>query len=125
MTTSRTFLLSGFLMALAVVGLSCDRQNMGGAETKSDSRSGAEIAHPTMTFEKPPLTSLDQILSSTNAEGFWTRSINVSGAKVQQILRDKQFLTVGPGPGRTVVVRLRDSHPEIKVGQSLDLAGIV
>ena len=56
-----------------------------------------------MPFEQPPITDLSQILSNSNTQALWTRTVNMSGVKVQKILGDKLFILVGPDSAHSVV----------------------
>ena len=99
----------------------------GSAETPGGQASGTDVKPPgaPMTFEQPAVTDLRDIFSNTNAQVFWTRTLNVTGVKVQRISKDKQFMLIGPDSQHAVVVQMKELQPEIKPGQNVDVAGTI
>jgi hypothetical protein len=87
--------------------------------------SAPAIPGPPLKFEQAPITNISQILNSTDAESFWTRTVNLSNVTVQQIFRHEQFVMVGPDPDHTLVVQLSRSRPGLKPGEKISVAGII
>jgi hypothetical protein len=99
----------------------------GSAESAGGQASGTDVKPPgpPMTFEQPAVTDLQDLFRSTNAQALWTRTLNASGVKVQQISQDKQFMLVGPDAQHSVVVQMKELQPEIKMGQTVDVTGVI
>lgn len=131
----QSFVLTAFIGWLMC---SCSRQGpapsaatgnapAGSANTPGGAATGqanSQQPGPPMTFERPPMTDLRPLLTN-DTEAFWTRTIDVSNVQVQRVFANGEFLLVGPDSTNTVVVQVRESHPEIKVGQRVDISGII
>src|SRR5256885_1717821 len=96
-------LLSLLGLIVATLGFGCSRESTSTSDSTTQSgRGGGESTGgaasdqdnskapgPPMTYEQPPLTDLHTLLTATNAEAFWSRSVDVSNVTVQRILRDR------------------------------------
>jgi hypothetical protein len=79
---------------------------------------------PEMNFERPPLTDINEILTSANPRGFETRPVRFSNVKVQRVL-DPQFLLVGPDPQHVLPVMQNGSPTPIRSNSTVEISGVV
>jgi hypothetical protein len=133
--------LGSVLTATAILASACSREGngksgpgaQGGSADPGSSVSGGvvdgatepRLPGPPMNFEKAPVTNLFELFHTNNPEAYWTRAIQLSGVTVQQIFPDKQFIVIGPDNDHTLLVQMFGSHPEIKTGGKVDVAGII
>lgn len=124
-----------FLSAVMLLVPSCSREGNsaqpargGSADPGDGTMSGASapaVPGPAMTFQLPPVTSLSEIFSATNVEALSTRTVQLTGATVQQVFPDGHFMAIGPDSEHTLMVQFSGLHPEIKAGQKVDVMGII
>jgi hypothetical protein len=128
------------MLAILFLEPSCSRQDEGSsaasaqpAQGGSADPGGGKIDGATapaapggpMKYEKPPVTDISELFNTNNAEALWTRGIDLTGVTVQQIFADKQFILVGPDKEHSVMVQVSEQHPEINVGQKVDVTGVI
>jgi hypothetical protein len=78
-----------------------------------------------MNFEKAAVTNLSQLFNTNNPTAFWTRAVNLSRVTVQQVFKDGHFIVIGTDKDHALPVQMIELHPEIKVGQKVDLSGVI
>jgi hypothetical protein len=93
-------------------------------EGSPSGRGTAPAAGPAMTYDQPPLTTVGEILKSTNVAGTTTLQVQLAGVKVQKVLSG-QYILVGSDPDHAIPVRLKELHPEIREGQTLNVTGMI
>jgi len=71
-----------------------------------------------------PITQLSQLTSTSDPTTLAGRQVNLSNAKVQQVLGDR-LVTVSSGSGTPIYVRTSDSTSNIKPGQTVSLTGSI
>lgn len=137
-------LLAGFLLATIILEPACSKQGstdsdsagqpaQGGSADPASSLTSGKIDGATvpqapgapMNYEKQAVTNIQELFNTNNAGAYWTRGADLTGVTVLQIFSDKQFLIVGSDKEHTLLVRLEQLHPEIKVGQKVDLYGVI
>ena len=131
-------LLLGLLAATTCLVPACSRQgNSASAQGGSDDPGntvtsgvvdGATVPQPPgspMKYEQAPVTDVSVFFTTNNPTAFWSRSVNLTGVTVQQVFKDGHFIVVGPDKDHALPVQLSELHPEIKVGQKIDLSGVV
>ena len=141
MRSCHCILLSGFLSAATVFVPACSQKDNGssgapaqrGSADPTNNLTNATVdgetvprpPGPPMNYQKAPLTSISELLDTNNPAVFWSRTIELSGTTVQQVFADGHFIVVGPDKDHTVAVQVEQLHPEIKVGQKVDISGII
>jgi stress response protein YsnF len=103
--------------------------NTGSAAGTTDQ--GAAGAGPSMSGQtagaggsSAPITQLNQLTSTSDPTTLAGRQVNVSNAKVQQVVGDR-LLAVDSGSGTPIYVKTADSTSNIKSGQTINLTGTV
>jgi hypothetical protein len=140
---SKWILLSSLLLVLAILGPACSRQGNGNSGTTATAQGGSDDPggsvtgsrvdgatepHPPggpMNFEKAAVTNVLELFHTNNPTAFWTRPVDLSGVTVQQIFADGHFIVVGPDKDHTLPVQMGELHREIKVGQKIDIVGVI
>ena len=80
---------------------------------------------PEMTYNRPPLTSIGEILSQSNqVVALATQSVQLTGVPVQQVFSPQYFM-VGPDATHGIVVRSKELYPNLKPGQNVNIAGMI
>jgi len=103
--------------------------NTGSSSNTTDQ--SAAGAGPSMTGQSTgtggssaPITQLSQLTSTSDPTTLAGRQVNLSDAKVQQVLGDR-LLTVSSGTGTPIYVRTSESTSQIKPGQTVSLSGSI
>jgi hypothetical protein len=90
-----------------------------------DGTTEPHLPGPPMNFEKAAVTNLSQLFNTNNPTAFWTRAVNLSRVTVQQVFKDGHFIVIGTDKDHALPVQMIELHPEIKVGQKVDLSGVI
>ena len=131
-------LLSGLLAATTYLVPACSRQGnsatgQGGSDDPGGSLASGTVDGATeprppgapMKYQQAPVTDMSVFFNTNNPTAFWSRSVNLSGVTVQQVFKDGHFIVVGTDKDHALPVQMSELHPEIKVGQKIDLSGVV
>jgi len=94
-----------------------DQSAAGGGPSMSGQSQGAGGA-------SAPITQLNQLTSTSDPSTLAGRSVNLSNAKVQQVLGDRLF-SVSSGTGTPIYVKTAESTSNIRPGQTVSLNGSI
>lgn len=134
----RRFGFIAVLLAAAFVVCSCSKQNSGNSTSSAQPPRGAaqdpgggtvsgatapQMPGAPMSFEKPPITDIGELVNSTNNQGLWTRTVNLSGVTVQRRLGS--FILVGPDKNHVVPVQLGGQSSKVEPGQKVNVGGMI
>jgi hypothetical protein len=101
-------------------------RDMPSTNVKEGAASGRGVSPatgPKMTFERPPLTNLNEIASNPDPTTLASQQVALTGAPVLHVL-SSQYVVLGERePG--VVVRLKELQPGLKAGQRLNVTGMI